>query len=136
MGDGKSYMAFTTYEPKEAGCGEMGYGYLYLVDTFTGLPSPETYRAFYTNGNRPSGFGADEAMGVINTGQGIPTEAYIMATSKGITASASAPDLSVHTITILKEEGAYVSGLTSWKEVLDYGFELSKEDMTKDLTQN
>ncbi|MDR2405097.1 MAG: hypothetical protein LBE27_01855 [Deltaproteobacteria bacterium] len=133
MGNGSSYMAFSSFEPLESGCGDNGYGFLYLVDTFTGLPSPNIYEAFYTSeGSKPTGLEEDEVAGVLTTGTGVPTEAYIMATSTGIKASTSAPDMSIHSIELNGEDYAG-EGITSWKEVMNYGFEVPPAKMVEGL---
>jgi type IV pilus assembly protein PilY1 len=133
MGSGLSYMAFSSFEPKDANCGENGYGFLYLVDTYTGLPSPDIFDAFYTGvGTKPSTLEPDEVPGVLTSGTGTPTEAYISASAGGITASTSAPDMSIHTIALGQKQDS-PQGITSWKEVLNYGFELEPADMRQGL---
>ncbi|MDR2404810.1 MAG: hypothetical protein LBE27_00365 [Deltaproteobacteria bacterium] len=134
MGNGRSYMAFSSFEPMEAGCGENGYGFLYLVDTFTGLPSPDIYGAFYTgDATKPAALAEGEVAGVLTTGTGTPTEAYITASATGLTASTSAPDMSIHSITLSKSEVS-AHGITSWKEVLDYGFQIKPDKMIQGLS--
>jgi hypothetical protein len=133
MGNGVSYMAFSSFLPKEAGCGENGYGFLHLVDAFTGLPAPALFEALYTSaGLRPTALEDGEVGGVLATGMGVPTEAYIMSTADGMTASTSAPDMSVHSISLPKGDGS-LHGVTSWKEVLDYGFAMPKDKMSEGL---
>ncbi|MDR1166170.1 MAG: hypothetical protein LBO66_09985 [Deltaproteobacteria bacterium] len=125
VGGGKSLTSFTTFEPMYTGCGGMGYGFLYLVDTFTGLPEPSTFAAFYA-GSPPAGSNiqANEVVGVLSTGEGNPTEAFIMVTAGGVIASASAPDASTYSASIPRD-AATASGVSSWREVLDSIFALA-----------
>jgi Tfp pilus tip-associated adhesin PilY1 len=128
-------MSFSSFEPMEASCGENGYGFLYLLDTFTGLPSPEIYYAFYTgDATKPSALEENQVAGVLTTGSGTPTEAYITATAMGLTSSASAPDMSIHSIELTRGAGPEAMGITSWKEVLNYGFSLEPKKMVEGLS--
>jgi Tfp pilus tip-associated adhesin PilY1 len=134
MGNGRSLMAFTSFLPKASGCGDFGDGYLYLVDTFTGLPDPKTYSLFTTAAlpNPASSPLGGRVAGGITTGKGSPTEAFVIVSAAGVTVSASAPDAS--TTSIFMPIGSVPrSSLTSWKEVLDFGFELSRDSMFSDL---
>ncbi|MDR1166168.1 MAG: hypothetical protein LBO66_09975 [Deltaproteobacteria bacterium] len=133
VGAGKSLMAFTTFEPKFSGCGGMGDGYLYLVDTYTGLPEPSTYHAFYSESLPPgSAIQSDQVVGALSTGEGNPTEAFLTVTASGIMASASAPDASTYTARI-PQDVATGGGVTAWREVLDTGYHIPPEARVKDL---
>jgi type IV pilus assembly protein PilY1 len=126
-------MAFTSYEPKESGCGEVGKGYLYMVDTFTGLPNPRTAEYFHSGADAPdSSLPEGQVTGVISTGDGNPTEAFVIASASGITVSASAPDASTFSI-FLPANDELSGGLTSWREVLNAGFEMRPEAMSEGL---
>ncbi|MDR2340085.1 MAG: hypothetical protein LBF40_08135 [Deltaproteobacteria bacterium] len=135
MGAGVSYMYFSSFEPKEAGCGESGYGFLYLVDTFTGLPTPAIFTSFYTGEGaaaRPNSLAPDEVPGVISLGPGGPlTEAYVTTSHEGIKGSA-ARDGDEGSI-VLPSDGSQLHGMTSWKEVMDYGFTMPKDKMVEGL---
>jgi type IV pilus assembly protein PilY1 len=132
-GTGTSYVAFTSFEPKESGCGDFGYGFLYLLDTFTGLPDPATYNVYYSTSTPPAtGIEANRVLGAIITGEGAPTEAFVITNASGITVSAAAPDASIHSMFLPMTEHVQ-NRLTAWKEVLDTGFSIPKDVMTRDL---
>jgi hypothetical protein len=134
MGNGRSLMAFTSFGPREASCGDFGDGYLYLVDTFTGLPDPSTLRLFTTSPEpdpQVQSRGLSVAGG-LTTGKGAPSEAFIVSSASGITISASAPDASVTSI-FIPNEGAGLSRITAWKEVLDFSLPLDPEAISADL---
>ncbi|MDR2351015.1 MAG: hypothetical protein LBF41_10440, partial [Deltaproteobacteria bacterium] len=132
-GAGVSLMAFTSFEPKKSGCGDIGNGYLYLVDTFTGLPEPSTFGVYYSGDTPPpSGLAPDRVMGVISTGPGTPTEAFVTMGADGITVSASAPDFTISSI-FLPDRDDPPNKVTSWKEVLDTGFVIPPDVMTQGL---
>jgi Tfp pilus tip-associated adhesin PilY1 len=133
-GNGESLMAFTSFAPREAGCGDFGDGYLYLIDTFTGLPNPSTMSLFTNQAADPQSSNplGRRVAGGLTTGKGTPTEAFVIASSAGITVSASAPDASTTSIYI--PSGALQqSDLTSWREVLDYGFSIPPDVMSSGL---
>jgi Tfp pilus tip-associated adhesin PilY1 len=132
-GTGTSYSAFTSFEPKESGCGDFGYGFLYLLDTFTGLPDPATFNVYYSSENPPApGIPDTQVLGAIITGEGAPTEAFVIVNASGITVSAAAPDASIHSLFLPTGEHAQ-NRLTAWKEVLDTGFAIPKDVMNQDL---
>ncbi|MDR2461179.1 MAG: hypothetical protein LBE38_10470 [Deltaproteobacteria bacterium] len=133
MGGGKSLMAFTSFEPKESGCGDNGEGFLYLVDTFTGLPEPSTHDSFYSTENPPAPtISREEVLGVLQTGEGTPTEAFVIVSAAGVTVSASAPDASTASVFLPLESGAN-NRLTSWKEVLNMGFSMPPSVISQGL---
>jgi type IV pilus assembly protein PilY1 len=132
-GGGRSFMSFTTFEPRAASCGDYGDGYLYLVNTFTGLPDPSTLKLFSAEsqpGQKPAASPA--VPGAVTTGKGAPSETFLVVSSAGVTVSASAPDASTASI-FIPEESVSISRLTSWREVLDSGFSLSPENMVSGL---
>ncbi|MDR2199365.1 MAG: hypothetical protein LBR53_07940 [Deltaproteobacteria bacterium] len=134
VGGGVSFAAFTSFEPRAENCGENGYGYLYILDTFTGLPHPSLGAVFHagTDSAKPSPFEEGEAGGVIPTGKGAPTEAYISVSAAGITVSATAPDMSAYSVS-LAGVGGLRNGALFWKEVLNSGFILDPEAMISGL---
>jgi hypothetical protein len=131
QGNGGSFAAFSSFEPTDKGCGSAGYGYMHLVDSFTGLPKPETHSFFYTS-TPPPGAGADQVTGVQAIGEGMPTEAFVHATEGGVIIKASDSEAGSYGIFIPKEQ-AGLSGTLAWREVLDNGLGLTKEEMSKDL---
>ncbi|MDR1039325.1 MAG: hypothetical protein LBR80_04005 [Deltaproteobacteria bacterium] len=133
LGPGKSLAAFTSFEPKAQECGAAGYGYLYMVDTFTGLPEPSMHDAYHPSSSTPA---ADlmpgQVAGALDVGEGNPSEAFIISSASGITISAAAPDASIHSVTIPQSE-IHGSSLISWREVQDKGFVLPPHAMSADL---
>jgi type IV pilus assembly protein PilY1 len=131
---GKSLAAFTSFEPKPKECGASGFGYLYLVDTFTGLPEPTVHDAFHASASAPSpDVSPGQVVGALDVGEGNPSEAFVTVTASGITVSAAAPDASIHSFTVNRETGGSGSGIISWREVQDTGFKLSPNTMVRDL---
>ncbi|MDR2340084.1 MAG: hypothetical protein LBF40_08130 [Deltaproteobacteria bacterium] len=136
VGGGVSYMYFSSFEPKVAGCGESGYAFLHLVDTFTGLPAPALYSSFYSDEEavaaRPPGFEEDVVPGVTFVGTGGPsTAAAVTCTIDGCIGK-SVLNGEEEDIPVPFETGGG-SALTSWKEVMDYGFVIPKDKMVEGL---
>jgi type IV pilus assembly protein PilY1 len=135
LSNGRSLSAFTSFEPRAGGCGDSGEGYLYLVDTFTGLPDPSTAHLFgdYSQGNPDDPKNPPSSVsGAVAVGQGKPTEAYVITSSAGTTVSASAEDASTVSIFIGVSD-LPASRLLSWKEALNTGFVLTAEQMIQGL---
>jgi Tfp pilus tip-associated adhesin PilY1 len=146
IGNGGSLMTFTSFEPSQASCGDFGTGYLYLVDTYTGLPNPSTYSSFVTAGTPPLQPGVPGVVtGVIELGDGKSTEASIIQTNVSLIFTGSSADGSTGTIqgpSGLNDDGeggggfqspTESSGVTSWREVMNMGYQISPENMTRDL---
>jgi type IV pilus assembly protein PilY1 len=135
-GDGRSFITFTSFEPVNEACGGYGNGFLHLADTFTGLPHPSTQFVFHKPGVSPvSGAPAPAGNwvpGVVSTGDGSPSEAFVIYGADGITVGAVAPDASTHTGFIGMGGGSGMR-LTSWREVLDTGFGVPPEVMSSGL---
>ncbi|MDR1080446.1 MAG: hypothetical protein LBQ79_05690 [Deltaproteobacteria bacterium] len=130
---GRSLAAFTSFEPKPSDCGASGFGFLYLVDNFTGLPEPSVHDAFHPSASAPSAdLSPGQLAGALDVGEGNPSEAFITVTSNGVMVSAAAPDASIHYFTLRRGETAG-SGLVSWREVLDTGFKLTPNVMVREL---
>ncbi|MDR1036736.1 MAG: hypothetical protein LBT40_09225 [Deltaproteobacteria bacterium] len=133
LSGGRSLTAFTSFEPRAGGCGDSGEGYLYLVDTFTGLPNPTTANLF-----ERSSQGSEDPLhpkavsGAVSVGKGKPTEAYVVSSASGTTVSASAEDASTVSIFIGSSD-LPPSGQISWREALDTGFTLTADEMVKGL---
>jgi type IV pilus assembly protein PilY1 len=136
-GDGRSLVTFTSFEPVDEACGGYGNGYLHLVDTFTGLPHPSTQDVLH----RESSSSVPEAQqarpstwvpGVVSTGAGNPSEAFVIYGADGITIGAVAPDASTHT-GFLGISGGAVMRQTGWREVMNAGFEIEPDVMTLGL---
>jgi type IV pilus assembly protein PilY1 len=133
LSNSRSLTAFTTFEPRAGGCGDSGEGYLYLVDTFTGLPDPTTAHLFTADKTQnPSNPQSVVVAGAVSVGKGKPTEAYVVTSASGITISASAEDASNKSIFIGVND-VHSSRQISWKEALDTGYLVTAEQMTLDL---
>jgi type IV pilus assembly protein PilY1 len=135
LGSGKSVMTFTTFEPNTSGCGAAGKGFIYMVDTYTGLPSPYVPDAHVRDPDEKVSSSdyiqQDHLVGAVAAGAGNPTEAYILTTGAGVTIAAQGADNTIHTINFPKSE--MNSGhVTAWREVLDRG-NVSPEVMTRGL---
>jgi type IV pilus assembly protein PilY1 len=131
LGNGSSLTAFTSFEPRTGGCGDSGDGYLYLLDSFTGLPEPST-RGLFTTDKTDSGGIGDKVKGAVAVGKGKPTEAFVVASASGTSISASAEDASTVSIHI-PLSSLPASRQISWKEVLDTGFRLTPSQMVMGL---
>jgi Tfp pilus tip-associated adhesin PilY1 len=125
-------MAISSFEPGTMGCGSQGNGYLHMVNTFTGLPDARSNK--YLDGGETNAKNdlTKEQTGVIYMGAGNPTEPFVTMSASGITVSASSSSGGMSTIFLPKNK-VLESGVTSWREVMSFGFELSKEAMSKGL---
>jgi hypothetical protein len=127
-GDGRSLVTFTSFEPLNEACGGFGSGFLHLVDTFTGLPHPSTQHVLHKpdaeTSSRVPPMPSGWVPGVVSTGNGSPSEAFVIYGADGITFGAVAPDASTHT-GFIGMAGGSIMRLTSWREVLDTGFALN-----------
>jgi Tfp pilus tip-associated adhesin PilY1 len=133
-GSNQSLMTFTTFEPGGTTCGDLGLGYMYLVDTFTGLPNPKTYPLFIDNGSTPPSSGTTPQLvtGAISTGDGKPTESTVLSVDDKYIIRTSGPDGSIFDME-LSSKNALDSRLSSWREVRDLGFEMTGESMIQDI---
>jgi Tfp pilus tip-associated adhesin PilY1 len=133
VGNNQSLMSFTSFEPGGNGCGDLGHGYMYLIDTFTGLPSPSTYNLFVGLSNTPPKDPLKVPIaGAMATGDGKPTEAIILSVEDKFVIRTSGPDGSIFDLEVSNKD-ALDSRISSWREVLDMGFELPKDVMIKDM---
>jgi type IV pilus assembly protein PilY1 len=132
LGNGVSLMAFTSFEPNTVTsfCGDLGKSYMYLLDTFTGLPSPMLYSAF---SNAPEN--AESALtdpvnlvpGGVLVGDNLATEASFYVTANSVTARTSLGG-SITDVSVEKDKGIG-NTVISWREALNTGFTLSKDSM-------
>ncbi|MDR1164620.1 MAG: hypothetical protein LBO66_01875 [Deltaproteobacteria bacterium] len=136
MGGGVSLMSVTSFIPDDNICGGFGTGYMYVVDTFTGLPRPELYETFNLerNGSGVIPVGAPERMvtGGMVVGVGKPTEASIIQAAGKTIFRASASDGGIADAELVTTTSSS-NGMTSWREVLDSGFALDEDMMVHGL---
>jgi type IV pilus assembly protein PilY1 len=138
LGNGQSLVAFTTFAPNSAAnfCGELGKSYLYLVDTFTGLPTPALFDSFGTTDPQPDPQGKGYLVtGGIYTGTEKDSEATIFQAEGKLIIKTSSGDNSIWDIEVATGSDTSNS-VISWRESLNTGFSLSKESMTLGLSQN
>jgi type IV pilus assembly protein PilY1 len=132
IGNGHSALSFTSFEPSNYSCGELGHGYLYMLDTFTGLPKP-AFRKYFPSASASSPSSPvdpDLVTGAIQTGPGRPTESSVFAGDGKMIVRASSSSGGIFDLEIPSAE-ALGSELISWREVFDMGFDLPKDVMTK-----
>jgi type IV pilus assembly protein PilY1 len=131
----RSIVVFTSFEPKSGGvCGDFGSGYMYMVDTFTGLPAP--YMAStYADPDSPIDPENPRAItGGISTGSGKPSEAILLRTEHGILARSTSSNNRIFDL-LVENSNTATKSIISWKEVTDTGFTLTDEVMTQDLDE-
>lgn len=136
LGNGQSFMAFTTFEPPQGTCSDSGKSYLHLVDTFTGLPAPYLYTSFLDPYMGNSLVEDDRQVpGYIEAGAGKSTEATITKTDEETSVNTSGQDGSMYGLKLPKNV-SQVSSTISWREVLDMGFTMDADAMTEGLENN
>jgi type IV pilus assembly protein PilY1 len=139
--NGRSNMVFSTYEPSTEICDPEGHSYLYLVDTYTGLPAP--YMAAY-NFDYPSEASAysftaaggktyDMITGYLSSGQGQSTEAWIIKSENATVYGNTSANQVQNKIVLETSLDGFSTGTLWWREVLDLGLNLSDEELTRGL---
>jgi Tfp pilus tip-associated adhesin PilY1 len=131
LSDGRSLVAFTTFEPRAGGCGDTGEGYLYLLGAFTGVAEPST-RNVFTPALPPGDPSSYTVPGAVVVGKGKPTEAFVVVSASGTSISSSAEDASTVSLFIPADQLPF-SRQIAWREVMDTGFSLTAEQMVRDL---
>jgi hypothetical protein len=136
LSGGESYMAFTSYAPPSADLsgdkGDGGRSYLHVVDTYTGLPVPYMYGLFADFYPHDSAVADDgQVAGHIGAGRGRATEAAILRTDSRTRNMASGQDGGLYDLSLDSELTS--RRVISWREVLDTGFTIPPEIMTKGL---
>ncbi|MDR2300525.1 MAG: hypothetical protein LBF38_00525 [Deltaproteobacteria bacterium] len=135
LGNGKSLISFTTFEPKSVAsfCGELGSSYMYILDTFSGLASPELYSVF--SSETPVYFDEQQTAFLVTggsfTSNQLNTEVTVSFTDH----------VSIKTKTVDNEEFKKelplgyneVSSVISWREAVNTGFTISEDAMTLGL---
>jgi type IV pilus assembly protein PilY1 len=138
-GGGNSLTVFTSFEPSSESCFEVGYGYQYMVDTFTGLPQPQLYPSFInagaglnSDGKPPKPGSPAVVTGAMAIGEGPPTEAIVIKVGEKTIIRSSGPDGGVYDLQT-PESLTLGSKASAWREVRDLDFELPPEVMDKSL---
>jgi hypothetical protein len=137
----------STYEPSTELCDPEGHSYLYLVDTYTGLPAP--YMAGYNFENPsasssytipapgldPDGNANKYGMitGYLSSGQGQATEAWIIKSENATVYGNTSANQVQNKIILEAAVDGFTTGSLWWREVLDLGLNLSDEELTRGL---
>jgi hypothetical protein len=139
--NGRSNMAVATYEPSAEFCDPEGHSYLYLVDTFTGLPSPATadYNFDGPNTSPITRVGAggqtfEQITGYLAAGKGQSTEAWIIRGTNSVKYGTTGANQKPYEVNVEKpNDDAVVTGTVWWREVMDMGLSLEPDDLTQGL---
>ncbi|MDR1656335.1 MAG: hypothetical protein LBT47_02105 [Deltaproteobacteria bacterium] len=139
--NGRSNMVFSTYEPSTNLCDPEGHSYLYLVDTYTGIPAPymegydfdasSTPIKHTTPGVNPKTY--DMISGFRNSGKGQSTEAWIIKSSTSTIYGNTSANQVQNRIILQSTADGFVTGTVWWREVLDMGLSLDYDDLTRGL---
>ena len=134
LGNGESLIAFTTFEPKSLStfCGELGRSYMYILDTFTGLPGPSLAAVFATSNPVKTSTGANLITGGMETGSEIDTEATIMM-GEGVAIVGTSSGDAAKWDKIIPLGGGSSSGVVSWREAINTGFSMDPDSMVLGL---
>ncbi|MDR1658137.1 MAG: hypothetical protein LBT47_11390 [Deltaproteobacteria bacterium] len=134
FGNGQSLVSFTSFEPKKAAsfCGELGSSFMYLLDTFTGLPSPDLREVFAKEDLKQNANGATLVTGGISTGNELNTEVTTQVGSESVVFGTNSADNSHYNL-IVPTNAASANAVISWREAINTGFTMSPESMTKEL---
>jgi type IV pilus assembly protein PilY1 len=138
LGGGQSVQSFTTFQPNAVAtyCGGLGHSFMYLLDTFTGLPmaTKEMYSVFTSAeaGGNVSDPAAQLVTGGIYTGTEKDSESNFYRAEGRLIARASSGDNGIYDLE-MESNDSFGSYPISWREVLNSGFEVSKEVMVKEL---
>ncbi|MDR2421968.1 MAG: hypothetical protein LBE01_01155 [Deltaproteobacteria bacterium] len=129
VGTEKSILGFTTYDLSAQSCGDFGKGYMYLLDSFTGLPAPHLISSFKP---RSGSNGPGLVSGGISTGFGQPTGAVFINLDGKVLVRSSTSENSLYDVEVASESRFY-KNLITWREVLNTGFTLPEDVMTEKL---
>jgi hypothetical protein len=154
VGTGRSIVAFTSYEPSGESCGDFGNSYMYVLDTFTGLPpvylaevfsgasvsnQPDVGTPSTPGGGTPSPPDDDSSpstesaiSGGIHIGTGENNGATITVAANKVIVSAKNESNGVRELPIISSLGL-PNNVISWREVFNTGFTLPKDMMIEDL---
>lgn len=122
----ESNMVFSTYITACNICEPLGDGYLYVVNTYTGLPAP--YMIDYSlSAGMPGPKDGDtvQITGIKRSGVGMPSEAWIIKSSEGTMYGNTSYNSARNTVFVPKQQ-SNVSAYISWREVTDMGFDMKE----------
>ena len=130
MGNGTSNTAVTVYQTTFNMCDPLGQSYLYLYDTYTGLPSPAMKDYTGMDVGATTKDGNRQMTGVAYIGKGLASQATVTYTEDGIKFTGQGPTSKGE----ITAPGGLRSLFMSWREVMDMEFEMDKDG--KDLYQD
>lgn len=118
-GNGSSYLGFTTYEPSTDLCNGLGWSRLYMLDSFTGLPNPESAN-YVTSGGHwvKRGNNGSEITGRLSVANGMSSAAHVVYTGNSISLNTNLPGGGIQSITIPLSK-TMAAGVVSWREIMD-----------------
>jgi type IV pilus assembly protein PilY1 len=131
-GTNKSILGFTTYELTAQSCGDFGRGFMYVLDTFTGLPAPYLALSF---ASKVGVAGEGLIPGGVSTGFGQPTGAIAINVDGKVIIRSSTSENASYDVEVASER-RFLKDLIVWRESLNTGLELSEEIMTEKLQEN
>jgi type IV pilus assembly protein PilY1 len=133
VGGGRSVIGFTTYEPEMGVCGDLGHGFMYLLDTFTGLPNHELASSFSLISTKNPLEPEEKIIpGGVSTGSGRPSAAVFIQVGDVLIARTSTTNNSIYDLKVSTALNLY-SNIISWREVFNPGFTLPKGVMSDSL---
>jgi type IV pilus assembly protein PilY1 len=137
-GDNESYVSFTTFEPNEEGgatmCSGLGNSYMYLLDTFTGLPQASfKMAAVFANQTLESdAVHGNEISGGIHTGTEKDSEVNFFKAEGKIVARTSSGDNGIFDLEI-ESASNFGAQAIAWREAMNTGFDVAPEIMVEGL---
>ncbi|UQZ88189.1 hypothetical protein C4J81_02765 [Deltaproteobacteria bacterium Smac51] len=148
LGNGRSNTVFTSYVPSGDPCDPGGYSFLYVVDTYTGLPAP--YMKGYDLKQMESGLTVQtedgvtlelmQLTGIKDAGSGMASEASIQDAGSVTIYGNTSSNMAENEVPIPRgpgddEDGGFsgANQALSWREVVDIGLPIQPEDLFKDL---
>jgi hypothetical protein len=145
--NGRSTLVVTTYEPSTELCDPEGHSYLYLTDTWTGLPAPYMAPYNFTQPSESTGYtisapGTDAQgqpkryrmiTGYLSAGQGQATEAWIIKSDNATIYGDTSANQVQNKIVLANAVDGFTTGILWWREVLDMGLSLGYDDLIRGL---
>jgi type IV pilus assembly protein PilY1 len=129
VGVDKSILSFTTYELTSQSCGDFGRGFMYVVDTFTGLPAPHLALSFQP---KTGVAGTDLIAGGVSTGFGQPSGVSLLYVDGKVVVRSATSENSVFDVEVASDQRSY-KNLIAWREVLNTGLSLPPAVMSEKI---
>jgi type IV pilus assembly protein PilY1 len=141
LGSGRSVLALTTYAPGHDSCGDVGQGFMYVVDPFTGLAAPYLAQMFklvtQSGGVTSQATGEESAEELIipggaSTGEGQPSAAVLVQAGGSLIVRATTTANATIDGKVTTDE-MVTNAIVSWREVFNTGFQMPKAIMSEGL---